>query len=55
MDEGRLETGSLAEGVSEGSRVRSPVISRAGNNWHVTLARQMARAARPTNTPAESG
>lgn len=38
-----------------GAGYRTPVICPKGNNPPVTLVRQMARAARPLNAPAESG
>lgn len=39
----------------KGGGYRIPVICPQGNNSAVTLVRQMARAARPLNAPAESG
>jgi len=39
----------------KGAGCRNPVICLGGNNRSVTPVRQMARAARPLNAPAESG
>lgn len=55
LTKGWFTAASLAEDVCEGSEVRILMKSDWVNTPILTLVRQMAWAARPSNAPSESG